>query len=215
MVLVVQDIGDLDRKLKVVVENTYRMTKHKALGTSKRYRVDVYGGYKVTASATRLRELQRTYNPEIFKLYQSYSQGAGESGKEVAIDDRSNIFKGLLFRFVLPLMLVLFAFSVWRLWLFFHPAPVVKVASDKSAKVSAPPGPVVPPDSEWRVTGDYRFGQNHYVTITRGDSVRTLLNPKQFYFDALRAYGSLDGQVLTNYTGSEVVQGGILPGQKK
>jgi zona occludens toxin len=219
MVLVVQDIGDLDRKLKVVVENTYRMTKHKALGTSKRYRVDVYSGYKVTASATRLRELQRTYNPEIFKLYQSYSQGAGESGKEVAIDDRSNIFKGLLFRVVLPLMLVLFVFSVWRLWLFFHPSPVVNAVTDKSPKSSAPAGavavPFVPSDSDWRVTGDYRFAQNHYVTITRGDSVRTLINPKQFYFDALRAYGSLDGQVLTNYTGSEAAQGGILPGQKK
>ncbi|MGB4117338.1 MAG: zonular occludens toxin domain-containing protein [Polaromonas sp.] len=107
LVLVVQDISDLDRKLKVVVENTYRMSKHKSLGMTTRYRVDIYASYRTTR--VPYRSLQRKYNPDIFKLYQSYSQAGGKSGNEVPIDDRANIFKGALFR-------VFFADSVSRLW---------------------------------------------------------------------------------------------------
>ena len=160
-----------------------------------------------------IRSLQRKYNKEIFKLYQSYSQGGEGGGKEVAIDDRSNIFKGALFRFVLPVLLVVFVVCVWWLWKFFNPAP-------KTANPVSKPGVAQPvgkeaklavssqPDSDWQVIGHYQFGLNHYVVISRNGKSRTLINPRQFYFDSLRAYGSLDGHVLANYTGSD--SGGLL-----
>ncbi len=66
IVLVVQDISDLDRKLKVVVENTYRMAKHKSLGSVSRYRVDIFASYKTARPP--IRSLQRKYNKEIFSL---------------------------------------------------------------------------------------------------------------------------------------------------
>lgn len=218
MVLIIQDISDLDRKLKVVVENTYRMSKHKSLGLTKRYRVDIYSSYKTRGAP--IRSLQRKYNKEIFKLYQSYSQGGEGGGNEVAIDDRSNIFKGALFRIVLPALLVVFILCFWWLWKFFHPEnkPAKPVQSpvagqtqpaDKSAKPSAP----VQADSDWQVTGHYQFDGQHYVMISRNGKSRTLINPRQFYFDALRAYGSLDGNVLANYTGHD--SGSGLLGDKE
>ena len=212
MVLVVQDISDLDRKLKVVVENTYRMSKHKALGTTSRYRVDIYTSYKTTKAPYR--SLQRKYNKEIFALYQSYSQGGGQTGNEVAIDGRANIFKGALFRFVLPLMFIVFGLAVWQLWAFFHPAPPKPTAAKQLKGTSSAPAGSLPPasaplpatkdntdESPWRVAGHYTFGLNTHVVITRGAAVRTLINPRGFYYDALRAYGTLDGSQLTNYTG--------------
>ena len=237
MVLVVQDISDLDRKLKVVVENTYRMSKHKALGSTTRYRVDIYTSYKTTKSPYR--SLQRKYNKEIFALYQSYSQGGGQSGNEVAIDGRANIFKGALFRLVLPLMLIMFGFAVWQLWGFFHPAPPKTAAPDKAKSAPGQPAnqgasgtpatkgtpsanqspatstPATNTDeSPWRVAGHYTFGLNTHVVITRGAAVRTLINPRGFYYDALRAYGTLDGSQLTNYTGMSE-SSSLLPESKK
>lgn len=219
LVLVVQDIGDLDRKLKVVVEYTYRMSKHKALGLTKRYRVDIFPSYKTRGSP--IRSLQRQYNKEIFKLYQSYSQGGEGGGNEVAIDDRSNIFKGALFRIVLPALLVVFILCFWWLWKFFHPGsketksgqmgPVGQAQSAGKAASAAAPAQA---DSDWQVIGHYQFGMNHYVVISRDGKTRTLINPRQFYFDALRAYGTLDGQVLANYTG-HVSRGGLLGDNKK
>lgn len=206
MVLVVQDISDLDRKLKVVVENTYRMSKHKALGSSTRYRVDLYTSYKTTRPPYRT--FQRKYNKEIFALYQSYSQGGGKGGNEVAIDDRANIFKGGVFRIIAPLLLILFGVCFWLMWRFFHPAaaaPVVPAVDGKPAAVVVPSGVKVASasaaESDWRVVGDFQFGMNHYVIISKADRLRTLMNPKGFYYDALRANGSLDGSLLTNYTG--------------
>lgn len=222
VVLVVQDIGDLLGALKRVVENTFLMTKLKALGTDKRYRVDIF---KRAIMRKPYRSLQRSYNKEIFALYRSYSQGGGDSGKEVAIDGRNNIFRGALFRVVLPVVLVVGAFGFWMVWKFFHPVAPAKPAAAATAPgvrpvAGVPPAPGARPpgattgESDWRVVGDYSYSGNHYVVITRGRSVRTLFNPRGFYFDGLRAYGTLDGNQLTNYTGqAEPVS--IIPGGLK
>lgn len=208
--LVVQDIGDLMRPLKAVVENTYLMTKLKSLGMEHRYRVDIFQRVKMRKP---YRSLQRSYKPEIFALYRSYSQGGGGSGKEVGLDGRNNIFKGAIFRIVLPLAVVLAVVAFVFVYRFFNPAPKAKPVAGPVSGVPAAPGapppaarPGTPPagapgESPWRVIGAYTFDGNRYVTITRGKAVRTLINPRGFYFDALRAYGTLDGEQLTNYTG--------------
>ena len=53
----------------------------------------------------------------------------------------------------------------------------------------------------WRVVGHYKVDGVLYVQLARGGAFRTLISPRQFYTDALRAYGSLDGVPVTNYTG--------------
>ena len=212
LVLVVQDIGDLDRKLKVVVENTYRMSKHKMLGTAKRYRVDVYPGHKLGPRTPKIREMQRAYDPEIFKLYSSYSQGAA-GGKEGTIDKRATIWGGPLFTFVLPMFLVLSVAAVWFVWKFFHPAP--KTGASTSAAVvaggraggssvaEANQQSVLSGESDWRVKGHYVTDGRHIVLLVRGDSSQVLINPVGFYYDGLRVTGSLNGRLVSNYTGGE------------
>jgi zona occludens toxin len=215
IVLIVQDISDLDRKIKVVVENTYRMSKHKLLGTSKRYRVDVYPGYKIAKGTPKIREMQRAYNPDIFKLYASYSQSA-VGGKEGAIDKRANIWRGAIFSLVLPVLFIFCVVAAWLAYRFFHPtvpksssavstAPGARVGGAAPVPVQA--GQPAPSQSEsaWRVTGDYLSSGNRVVVLRRGDSTRVLINPDGFFFDGLRVTGSLNGQLVSNFTGAEPV----------
>lgn len=216
MVLVVQDISDLDRKLKIVVENTYRMTRHKFAGVSKRYRVDLYTSYKVTRSPVR--SFQRSYKKEIFALYQSYSQSGGTAGKEVPIDDRINIFKGPLVWIGAAVLLLIFAFSYVYMKRFFSPtdkqpaqnqAAPPSVSPSSSAVVSVPlSSPDKPILSPWRVLGTYRAGSNLYVVLSQNGLTRTLINPRGFYVDSLRVTGQVDGELVSNYTGP--VQGAFM-----
>lgn len=212
LVLVVQDISDLDRKLKVVVENTYRMSKHKALGVSNRYRVDVFLSYRT--SKPPFKSLQRKYNKAIFALYQSYSQGS-TAGKEAPIDDRANIFKGMAFKLGIPIFLLVFLGAVWGVWGFFHPdAPPVAGApgatpskpgtASKSGAAApfVPPAPTAPVLSDWQVAGYYAVAGQRFFIITRNGRIRTLINPSGWYSDALRAGGMVDGLTASVYSGA-------------
>jgi zona occludens toxin len=87
LVLMVQDITDLHRTLKVVVELSFRTTKIKSLGFNKVYRVEMWEGYKQTSRA-RISVANKTYDSQIFPLYSSYVGGAG---KELQVDKRQNI----------------------------------------------------------------------------------------------------------------------------
>jgi zona occludens toxin len=119
--LITQDINDLGRKIRPVVEETYYMEKLTALGSVKHYRVDVFAGARKYRDAP-FRSIQRAYNPELYCLYQSHSQksDAGADAQEVNIDDRGNIFKSKFFRVVVPLAVVVFLYSVYTVVGFFR-----------------------------------------------------------------------------------------------
>ena len=130
LVVIVQDISDLHRSLKNVIELTFRTTKLKSLGLNKSYRVDMYESYKVRAKPMS-QEVKR-YNKDFFKFYSSYTGGPG---KERAIDSRQNILGQKKLWFIAGgavLMLVLSISSVWR---YFHRAkPDDKPAAGAIAK---------------------------------------------------------------------------------
>jgi zona occludens toxin len=228
IVLVVQSIGDLNRSIKAVVENVYRMTKLKALGFTKRYRVDVYAGHKISDSA-KIRDMLRKYNSEIFNLYSSYSQSAA-GGKEGAIDKRASIWRGPLFTVVLPLLVLMGAISYWAVYGFFHKKPPA-ISASASASSTENVAPVVgrssaaptssnidsSSESDWRIKGHYTLNGRHFVFLSRGDSERVLINPLGFFYDGFRVSGSLNGRILTNYTGSDSFHesGSSLTGSKK
>lgn len=64
--LITQDVMDIGRKVRAVVEETYRMEKLTVIGAPKRYRVDVCTGGQ---SRKVLRSIQRKYDPRYFVLY--------------------------------------------------------------------------------------------------------------------------------------------------
>jgi zona occludens toxin len=127
--LITQDILDIARRIRAVVEETYQMQKLVTLGLMNHYRVDVYSGSRV--SRVPVRSIQRTYNPDFFAFYQSHSQKkeGGSDAVEVNIDNRGNILRGIFFRVFIPLSIVLLIFSFYYVWRFFHPE---KVVSDKT-----------------------------------------------------------------------------------
>lgn len=193
--LIMQDIMDLSRSVRAVVEETYRMNKLTSLGLSKRYRVDVFQGYRTTGRAP-LRSLQRTYQKKYFPLYSSHSQqkeGDAEA-KEVNIDDRGNILKGPLFKFIIPVGLVVLVFCVYSLWGFFHPEAKKPVA-EKSA--TGKPDQQKKPERDerrnddkeekWRIVG-YTVNESGILfTLSDGGRVRFISNPPAYKLTGMTA----------------------------
>lgn len=106
--IITQDVGDLERKLKAVIETTFQMVKLKAIGRPKNYRIEIYTRANVRRKPQQV--LIRKYDPAIFALYSSYD---GKGGKEQVIDNRQNMLRGAMFKVVLPLMLLLGGWGVY------------------------------------------------------------------------------------------------------
>lgn len=148
LVVIVQDIADLNRQLKNVLELTFRTTKLKALGLNKSYRVDMYESYKVRAKP--LSQQIKTYNKAFFPFYSSYSGGPG---KEKAIDSRQNILKQKKLWLTAAGAVVFIGFAVWNTVRFFQPKPKPDASAQTSPDpAQAPSGAVQPvqrgPESE-------------------------------------------------------------------
>lgn len=200
LVLMVQDIGDLHRKLKAVVELTFRTKKHKALGLARYYVVSVHEGYRVNEK-TLVNRLQKKYDAEIFPLYSSY---AGGKGKEVTIDKRQNLLlsKG----FLIPVLIAALAgaWGVTKTWEFLHPkqassvpTPVSKDSSpqlattDKGGPASAA---VVQPSEPFRLLGFYSRADGEFIVLyVDGTHIRTA-KARSFVFDGYQSMGFIDGR---------------------
>jgi zona occludens toxin len=188
VILITQDVMDISRRVRAVVEETYRMEKLTSLGLTKRYRVDIFTGYNLRKKP--LRQLQRKYDAKYFPLYTSHSQKKDDvSAVEDNVDDRGNVLKGKLFVLVLPLFSVVFCFAFYFLWGFFNPKDKgekpVKVDASADVKPSVlPVAARVPqaasPDvsSRWRMVGSMvdAFGYDTWI-ITDGQKTRVLYNP--------------------------------------
>lgn len=109
IVVIVQEMGLLNKQLKVLCEMTFHTQKKKALGMPKYFQLTIYDGNKLTRANIISTTVQK-YNPEIFPLYKSY---AGGEGKEVIIDDRTNIFKNKFFigGLILSVVAIFYSFS--------------------------------------------------------------------------------------------------------
>lgn len=207
--LITQDAGDANTKIRAVVEQTFRMQKHTALGSAKRYRVDCYQGAKMRQSDLTT-SIQHKYDPDIFPLYSSHSQGQGVDAVEVNVDGRSNIFRSPLLRFGVPAAVLLLGFGIYSAYSFFNPKPKTPPKPPASAAVSpdgqplAPNGALVrPPRSQkpevppGRLVGWYttRSGPvflalvNGRVANVRGD----------FEFDGLNYRVKVDGRWFSNF----------------
>lgn len=214
---ITQDVMDLNRSVRAVVEETYRMTKLNAVGMSKRYRVDVFQSCKVNKKP--LRSIQRSYNPRYFGLYSSHSQKkeGDADAKEINIDDRGNLLKGVFFKVILPLGIPVFALAVWMISGFFNQGKkpegaaseqakadeksVVKdhAAADKSHHADKPEV-----SQEWRVVGWYKADSSLRVLLSDGVVSRWVTDPPAFKMSAMTFELVLpDGSVATSYKPQE------------
>lgn len=224
LVLMVQDISDLHRTLRVVVEVTFRTTKIKTLGWNKTYRVEMWEGYKLTAKGRVSVEVKR-YNPKIFPLYSSY---VGGSGKELQVDSRQSVLRspkvwvgaiGVVVIFGCSMYFVLDFFSASR---FKKKAEIGQPGSNSAVSVpsKSKPGVVagtslvsevtnaVPSVSNaWRLVGSLQAQDKHFIVLEgQGGRIR-LEHPSAFMNAGAAMVGEIDGQRITVWSGARPTAG--------
>ena len=208
LVLMVQDIGDLHRTLKVVVEVTFKTTKIKTLGWDKTYRVEMWEGYKLT-QRSRVSVENKQYQKDIFPLYSSYQGG---TGKEMRVDDRQNILKSPKLWLLAGLVIVLFAGGTYSIVSFFNGSkyknqkPAAQNAPGQAQKVataSTGPVPAAAPDVSdlWRISGSYQVGKTAFVVLANDAGSLRLEHPSSFQNSGLAMVGQVDGQRVMQWSG--------------
>lgn len=217
--LITQDVMDVSRTVRGVIEETYYMEKLTAIGSTKRYRVDIFQGGKITRRP--LRQLQRSYDSRFFPLYRSHSQkNEGDADAvEENIDQRGNILKGALFKIILPVGLIVAGFAVYTVYSFFNP----KAKTDK-ANTAQKPGATQPanvshaktgPDiaEDWRVVGYYQTGADVVMVLSNGQRSRSLRGASGKIAGLSMEVILPNGEAATDWTGGK--SAGMLPGGAK
>jgi len=220
--IITQDVLDISRKVRAVIEETYYMEKLTAIGSTKRYRVDIFQGTRT--SRRPLRSLQRSYDPRFFPLYSSHSQkkeGDADAVEE-NIDQRGNILKGALFKIILPVGVLVMAGAVYVVVSFFNPKPKPdqeakaggggKTAAAVAQPVShAKTGPNLSED--WRAAGYLSSSAGVSVVLLSDKHLRLLRDPPAYKVSGAEIETFLpSGEAVTAWTGKG--SGGILPGAK-
>ncbi|MGG4604268.1 zonular occludens toxin domain-containing protein [Paenalcaligenes sp. Me131] len=210
LVLMVQDISDLHRILKVVVEVTFKTTKIKTLGLNKTYRVEMWESYKLTLKG-RVAVENKRYDPQIFPLYSSYTGGAG---KELQVDGRQNILKNPWLWIKVLFFLGLATFGIYNSLSFFSSKAISKKPANSitytdfktnsalpdSASVALPQ-PRQTVSTSWRLVGTMQSGKTAYTVIQSNDGRMRLEHPSNFQNSGSTAIGEVDGERITSWSG--------------
>ncbi|MPT21157.1 MAG: hypothetical protein E2579_26040 [Pseudomonas sp.] len=111
IVLVTQHLSQLAAWVRILVEQTYKITKLTAIGSTKKFRVDIYMGAPTGNSIPKSKLIRQTYGQykkEIYRYYSSATQSAtGSVGDESKADKRGTIWRSpvIIFSIVGPLTL--------------------------------------------------------------------------------------------------------------
>lgn len=120
IVFVTQGLDQLAAYPRNLVETTYRSVKLTAIGSSKKFRIDVYEGPVTGPSPPkdkRLRQLFGEYQPDVYKYYQSQTMSdAASHGDESSTDGKNNILKSPFFRVFLPVLLLAGVYVIYLGW---------------------------------------------------------------------------------------------------
>jgi zona occludens toxin len=219
--IITQDVMDIHRSVRAVIEEIYRMEMLTTVGLSSRYRVDIFKRARIVK--TPLRSLQRAYESKYFPLYTSNSQQkeGDASARETNIDKRGNILSGKLFLFFIPLLLAITLFSLFFVWKFLHPAPSNKSNSapeQTSSKepISNNPAPVANnppvPSDKWRIAGFYRT-KSSFTLVLRNDAGthRYIVDPPNIRVAGLDVGAVLGDEVFSNWSGAENADRAKMP----
>lgn len=218
--IITQDVtNDIHRSVRGVVEETYLMEKLTEIGSTTRYRVNIFPRTRITRRPQR--QLQRSYDPKYFGLYSSHSQRkeGDADAVEDSIDKRGNIFGGAMFKVILPLALIMFCFAFWGVWRFLHPTskssdppqlatgPAPGVAGTPGVSPAKPTTPAV--SDEWRVVGYFDTGNGfgYQLLLSNGERGR-LLQPPIVKVNGFSAEGLMpSGEFATSWSGAKNRQG--------
>jgi len=210
VVLMTQDISGLHRSVKNVIEFAFRMHKHKSLGLSKRYRVEIYEGWKLN-SKTRIDDRQKKYDPEIFPLYQSY---AGGKGMEKSIDSRQNILANKTLWYYACGVILCAVIGGYSTWKFFNPDKtensdtqklvVVDKSKDSSLTVENTPSHSTPSgfSENWRIVGQIASSKGRWFVVSNKVGKLRIESPSMFSGNGAIEIGEIDNERVTRWSGS-------------
>lgn len=213
--LITQDIQDIHRSVKNIISQTFRTTKLDALGSTKRYRLDVYNKHYVTRKP--LNSYQKEYKAKYFPLYKSHStkQEGDADAQELTTDSRGNILKGKIF-VALGVLVIVAAFAIYILWGFFHPKPKesdnaqtpVTGSTVQTTPQAAPEVPAV--SSSWVIKGHYQKGDGYTLVLENEKGAYRYVSAPMIVFAGLEIRASVDGQVYTNWQAPKSNQTGLM-----
>lgn len=209
LVLMIQDMGTLNRHLKAVVAFSFRTHKKVSLGLGKVYSCNMFEGYKQTG-ASEIGTWVRKYKAEIFPLYSSFAGGA--DGRTVNVDSRQNIFGQKKLWVVAVAMVLIGGWSVRTVWSFFHPkddtAKTAQAPSGVPSASAVPPAPskpaVVPFSEVWRVSGSFSADGHTWVVLVDPAGTVRLESPSMFGGAGMVQVGQVDGSRVTAFSGVSV-----------
>ncbi|MDQ1921573.1 zonular occludens toxin domain-containing protein [Massilia pseudoviolaceinigra] len=219
LVLMIQDMGTLNRFIKNVVAFNFRTHKKVSLGMTNTYSVQMWEGHKQVKAALLSTSI-RKYKKEIFPLYSSFKGGG--SGVIVNADARQNVFaSGKLWLFIAG-VIFMFGASAYLVSRFFggaakSPALPSSGAAASSSGVSAAgaaspagaassPGITSPPGGApfsdvWRVAGSYTARGASWVVLVDPQGRVRLESPSVFQNGGLVQIGEVDGARVSSFTG--------------
>lgn len=203
VLLITQDVSDLNRSLKVVVEFTYTCTKQKIFGASSKYRVNCYNGAKISPR-TLLSRKMRHFDKRIFDLYQSY-KGAG--GNEDSVQDGYVFWKSRSFITMMLVILVAGGIGSYSIYSLFFKGGMGKKfggvdapqKSQVSASPSVPGAPIAqaPKDSPLpSLVGTIRVAGNSLMVVTYDHKNYQLLDASLTDSQGFRDRPSIDGRTI-------------------
>jgi zona occludens toxin len=143
IVLISQDVLDIGRKTRRVIEQTFLMTKLVDVGAENSFRVEIYS--KTNLRKPPIRNWLGMYEKKYYDLYDSYSFSEEQKlkkhnrGVERRTDKRGNIFRSPMVKFGLPLSIMGLISSIWWFISYFDSFG----SKDKDKSKIAPPPPVV------------------------------------------------------------------------
>lgn len=219
LVLMVQDMGTINRFIRNVVAFNFRTHKKVSLGLGKVYSVNMWEGHKQIKS-TLIGNWVRKYSKEIFPLYSSFKGGA--DGKTINVDSRQNIFSNRWLLIKLVLCVGLAIFSSYTVWNFFHatganaknPAGTNSTSNGLASSAGANGSvgairPSTPPFSDsWRITGSYSAKGLVYIVLTNATGQVRVESPSVFKNSGYAQIGEIDGSLTTVWSGTAFVAHG-------
>ncbi|MEI7228321.1 zonular occludens toxin family protein [Pectobacterium carotovorum] len=207
LVVINQSIANLPRFIRDRTETSYRMTKLKSLGLSSMYRVEIFGGAKLTKTE-RISVKNYRYDKKIFPLYQSYDG----NGSEQTVDKRQSIFSNMTLLITIAALIILVSAGGWYLWGFFHPdnkkTPVHQnqhaVSHSQQNPTVPAPAPITTPkiSTQWRVSGMIRDKNGRFVVLSGVDGRQRVEPAAGFIVNGSIISGVIDGEIITTWSGS-------------
>lgn len=220
IVLITQNLANVATFARSLVAFTYRSVALDELGSSRRFRVDIYKGPAVGPSPpdkTRTRQMFGKYREEVWRYYNSHtkSEGEGSGADESATDRRNVVWRSPLLIGGAVVALVLGVFGVLAVWDVFHPEPEVPGSSGQQQAAAPAAGPrprgAAAALPSWRITGHMFGGRRSVVFLS--DGMRSVTLDFDGYCDR-----DATGYITCRWGGGEVsnqvVSSRALPGPR-